>query len=367
MPLRTRHRRYSLKDRDQGRHRRHAAPPPTPLEEMVAASLEWHRERHYADSTLAQTKNHLRWFTQWAAERGITTPGEVTLAVIERYQSHLYHHRKANGQPLSIETQNARLNAVRSLFRWLVRQHHLPANPAADLVLAREPKRLKDALTVAEAEQVLSQPDVGDPLGLRDRAMLELIYSTGIRRSELLRLRRGDVDFLHGTVFVRQGKGRKDRIVPAGERALLWLEKYLHEARPKLATGQDEGEVFLSEHGETICPEHLTALGLRYVRAAGVSKPGGCHLLRHTMATLMLEGGADIRYIQEMLGHQSLQTTQLYTHVSIGKLKQIHTATHPGAKLEPRVRDHAAEEAEALAHEAKLAVLGEGNGALRSE
>ena len=329
---------------------------------MTAASLEWQRERHYAASTIEQTKNHLRWFSHWAAERGITAPGEVTLAVLERYQSHLYHHRKVNGQPLSIETQNARLNAVRSLFRWLVRQHHLPANPAADLVLAREPKRLKDALTVAEAELVLSQPDVGDPLGLRDRAMLELMYSTGIRRSEVLHLKSGDVDFLHGTVFVRQGKGKKDRIVPAGERALLWLEKYLREARPKLVTGQDEGEVFLSEHGEAICPEHLTALGLRYVRAAGITKSGGCHLLRHTMATLMLEGGADIRYIQQMLGHESLQTTQLYTHVSIGKLKQIHTATHPGAKLEPRTRDHAAEEAEAVAHEAKLAALGERDG-----
>lgn len=319
--------------------------------------LRWLRERHYSEQTVHGTENHLRWFAQWAIERGIQTAGEVSLAILEQYQRHLYYYRKSNGLPLSIDSQNSRLNAVRSFFRFLVRQRLLPANPAADLLLPRAPKRLKDALTVEEVELVLSQPDVADPLGLRDRAMLELMYSSAIRRSELLRLELGDVDLLHGTVFIHQGKGKKDRIVPGGERALLWLEKYLREARPKLEAGTDEGEIFLSEHGEPICPNHLTAIALRYVRAAGITKSGGCHLLRHTAATLMLEGGADIRYIQEMLGHESLQTTHLYTHVSIRKLQQIHAASHPGAKLRPRREDHAAEDAEADAHEARLARL----------
>jgi integrase/recombinase XerD len=356
MPLRRRTRVSSLKARGQGRRR--PAPPPTQIETLIATYVEWLLERHYSPATIEQTSNHLRWFAHWAKERGIATAGEVTLAILERYQSHLFHYRKSNAQPLSIESQNGRLTAVRSFFRFLVRQHHVPANPAADLVLPREPKRLKDALTIEEVERVLAQPDVGDALGLRDRAMLEVMYASGIRRSEVLRLKLGDVDFLHGTLFVRQGKGKKDRIVPAGERALLWLDKYLREARPQLSAGIDEGEVFLSDHGEAICPPHLTAIGLRYVRAAGIAKSGGCHLLRHTMATLMLEGGADIRYIQQMLGHESLETTQLYTHVSVGKLKEIHAATHPGAKLERRSRDRAAEEAEAETYEAQLAALG---------
>jgi integrase/recombinase XerD len=356
MPYRRPPRAESLKGRGQGRKRPEL--PPTPLQQVSAEYLEWLRERHYSEATLGQAANHLRWFAEWATDRGITRAGEVTLAILERYQGHLYRYRKANGQPLSIESQNGRLQAIRGLFRFLVRQRYVPANPAADLVLPKPPKRLKAALTVEEAERVLAQPDVGDPLGLRDRAMLELMYSTGIRRSEVLRLKLGDVDFLHGTVFVRQGKGKKDRVVPAGERALLWIEKYLREARPKLETGLDEREIFLSERGEAICPPHLTAIGLRYVRAAGVTQRGGCHLLRHTMATLMLEGGADIRYIQQMLGHESLETTQLYTHVSVGKLKEIHTASHPGARLERKRRDPEAEDAEAQAHEAALAALG---------
>jgi integrase/recombinase XerD len=349
----------SLKARGQGKPR--AASLPTPLDGLIAEYLSWITERHFSESTIAQSRRHLRWFSDWAKDRGIERAGEVTLAVLELYQSHLYQARKKDGQPLSISSQVGRLQAVRSFFRFLVRQHYIAANPAADLLLPKLPKQLESPLSLEEVELVLAQPDVSDPLGLRDRAILELAYSSGLRRAELARLLLSDVDFFHGTVFVRQGKGKKDRLVPAGERSLAWVEKYLREARPKLVAGIDGGELFLGEYGEGISPSRLTYLGGRYVRQAGIGRRGACHLLRHTMATQMLEGGADIRYIQEMLGHENLQTTEVYTHVSIGRLKKVHEATHPAAKLEPRQRDVAGED-EAEEKRQQALALGEGPG-----
>src|SRR5262249_9669391 len=142
-----------------------------------------------------------------------------------------------------------------------------------------------------------------------------------------------DVDLEKGTVMVRHGKGRKQRIVPIGERALAWIDKYVVEARPQLVTGADPGTLFLTSTGVPFTPNHLSQMARGYVLAAAIGKEGACHLFRHTAATLMLENGADIRYIQELLGHAELTTTQIYTRVSISKLKQIHAATHPGAKL----------------------------------
>lgn len=180
----------------------------------------------------------------------------------------------------------------------------------------------------------MSVPRVNESMGVRDRAILETLYSTGIRRMELIGLKVTDFDPERGTIVVRQGKGKKDRMVPIGERAILWIEKYLSDVRSSLVVPPDEGTVFLTSMGDPISPNRLTAMCREYVDAAETGKRGACHLFRHTMATLMLENGADIRFIQEMLGHVELSTTQLYTQVSIRKLKEIHSATHPSAKLE---------------------------------
>jgi len=139
-------------------------------------------------------------------------------------------------------------------------------------------------------------------------------------------------------VFVREGKGRKDRVVPLGERAAAWLEKYLLEARPQLLPGETEA-LFVTDYGEPITPEWLADKVKRYMQFAGIDRPGATHLFRHACATHMLENGADIRYIQEMLGHANLATTEIYTHVSIDKLQRIHAATHPAGKLERRRED----------------------------
>jgi len=187
-----------------------------------------------------------------------------------------------------------------------------------------------------------TQPDGRRPTtGLRDRAILETLYSTGLRRAELARLAVHDVDFAGGALTVRKGKGGKDRVVPIGERALAWIEKYLADARPALARAGDEADtLFLSERGgKPLTVAYLSSMATRYVTRAGFGKSGSCHLFRHTCATLMLEGGADIRHVQEQLGHACLQTTQIYTHVSISRLKEVHAATHPAAKLTPPAHD----------------------------
>jgi integrase/recombinase XerD len=296
--------------------------------------LEWMRITHYSERTVENRAAYLRLFIAWCDERGLRRPQEVTRPILERYQRHLYHYRKKNGEPLSFRSQYTRLIPVRAYFKWLAKYHDILYNPAAELELPKLEKRLpKHVLTQGEAETVINQTDVATPLGLRDRAILETLYSTGMRRMELINLRLYDLDADRGTVMVRQGKGRKDRMIPIGDRALAWIGKYLADVRPELVAGEDAGVLFLTHLGEAFTPNRLTQLVRDYVMAAKLGKSGACHLFRHTMATLMLENGADIRFIQEMLGHVKIDTTQIYTQVSIRKLKQIHTATHP-ARLE---------------------------------
>jgi integrase/recombinase XerD len=196
--------------------------------------------------------------------------------------------------------------------------------------MPRMERRLpKHVLTTAEVEQVLNTPDLQTDVGVRDRAMLETLYSTGMRRMELVGLKLFDVDIERGTVMIRQGKGRKDRMIPIGERALAWIARYRDEVRPQWALAQDDGILFLTMQGESLSLNRLTQMVREYIEAAQIGKQGSCHLFRHTMATLMLENGADIRFIQAMLGHADISTTQIYTQVSIRQLKDIHTATHP--------------------------------------
>jgi integrase/recombinase XerD len=299
--------------------------------------LEALRVKNYSPRTVENRESYLGFFIAWCEARSIGRPQEVTKPILERYQRHLFHLRKPDGKPLSFRAQYARLVPVRAYFKWLTRQNALLWNPASELELPRIERRLpRFVLSVVEAEQVLEQPNVNDAIGLRDRAIIEVLYSTGIRRMEVLNLSIYDLDTERGTLMVRQGKGKKDRMVPIGERAIAWLERYLGDARPGLVVPPDDGTLFLGATGEELSPNRLTQLVRGYVDAAELGKRGSCHLFRHTMATLMLENGADIRYIQEMLGHAELSTTQIYTQVSIRRLKQVHTLTHPGAKLGSR-------------------------------
>jgi integrase/recombinase XerD len=310
-------------------------PPVSPLAAMMERHLEDLRVRNYSEYTIKNRKVHIGFFIQWCRDRGLTEPTEVTRPILEHYQRYLFHYRQKNGNPLTFRSQLARLVPLRVWFRWMARQRHILHNPASELELPRLEHRLPKAiLSISEMEQVLAQPDINDPLGLRDRALMETLYSTGMRRLELANLKLYDLDTERGTVTIRQGKGKKDRVIPIGARAAAWIEKYIRESRPQLVVEPDDHTVFLSNAGEPFCLDHLSDLVRAHVDSANIGKRGACHLFRHSMATLMLENGADIRYIQQMLGHADLKTTQIYTQVSIRQLKLIHAATHPAAALQ---------------------------------
>ena len=299
--------------------------------------LEHIQARNFSTLTVNSRARNLRFFFDWAQERGLMRPPQITLPILERYQRYLHHAHMKNGRPLSVRTQWLRLQTIRSFYRWLARGHYILSNPAADLELPRLAKTLpRDVLTMTEVQQVMNLPDVGTPLGLRDRAILETLYSTGMRRAELLSLHRHDLNFETGVVCIRCGKGKKDRMVPIGERAAAWVRKYLDDARPALMVEPDDGTVFLAYNGTPLADGSLGGLVRNLIRTSGVGKTGSCHLFRHTMATHMLEGGADIRFIQQMLGHAQLTTTEIYTQVTIRKLREVFMATHPSAHMERR-------------------------------
>jgi integrase/recombinase XerD len=312
-----------------------AKPPHTPLRQALADHLTWMRATNFSEDTVIHRRDSAGLFIAWAEERAIADPMEITRPILQSYQRYLYYYRSEKGRLLSVGTQRDRLMTLRAWFRWMVRNHRILYNPASDLDLPRKEKRLpRVVLSAAETEKVLLLPSLEEPLGVRDRAILETFYSTGMRRMELCDLKIYDVDRERGTVFIRLGKGKKDRVIPIGERALAWVNKYLCEVRPQLAFEPDEGFLFLTGSGEPFRPDPLSQVVRHYVETANLGKMGACHIFRHTMATLMLENGADIRFIQQMLGHTDLSSTQIYTQVSIRQLQQIHAATHPGAQIE---------------------------------
>jgi integrase/recombinase XerD len=307
--------------------------------------IDWMQAMHYSVYSVKGRRIELGYFVEWCEERGLQRPDDITRAILERYRQHVFHYRrKDNGMPLSFQTQHKRLISVRMFFQWLTRQHHLLYNPASELELPRQEQRLpRHILTVAEVEQVLNAANAGEPagLGVRDRAMMETLYSTGMRRGELVALRIDDVDIVRGTVMIRQGKGKKDRMIPVGNRAVAWIEKYLYVVRPNYIDGEDNGYLFLAKHGEPMSGKQLSGVVKKAIERAALDRfvnthpNAACHLFRHACATHMLENGADIRYIQALLGHADLSTTEVYTRVSIVQLKAVHEKTHP-ARLEGR-------------------------------
>lgn len=304
-----------------------------PLTRYMDMHFEWMLVTGYSAETVRARRIAIRRFIAWCNERGVTDPREITKPIIERYQRHLFYYRKEDGAPMTTGTQHGCLAPLKSFFKWLARENHILYNPASELDLPRQPKTLpRTILSVADVEAILAEAEPDNVQGLRDRALLETLYSTGMRRMELPNLMLYDVDLTRHIVFVREGKGRRDRVIPIGARACAWIDKYLLESRAQLVTG-DCAALFVTDYGEGVLPEYVAAKVKRYMAFAGIDKPGATHLFRHACATHMLENGADIRFIQAMLGYANLQTTEIYTHVSIDKLREIHAATHP-ARLE---------------------------------
>lgn len=307
------------------------ASDPKSLYALLLRFVAWRRERNWSETTLKTQTHHQYRFILWAAERGLHYGRDITLPILEHYQRHLYQYRKPNGEPLSTRTQRSQLGPLVVWFGWMTRHHLLLADPASGLVLPRLEKRLpRHILSVADVEQVLALPDLTTLQGIRDRALMELLWSTGIRRGEVAVLEVYSVDASRHIVTIVQGKGKKDRVIPVGQRALRWLTYYLQAVRPQLLVNPHCPALFVALDGvEGLTPNGITNLVSHYIKASGIAKWGSCHLFRHAMATQMLENGADLRWIQAMLGHASVESTQIYTQVSIRALQAVHASTHP--------------------------------------
>lgn len=319
--------------------------PPTPetvhlashdrtLRQQAGAYLDHLTAAGRSARTVEAYRDRLLPFATWCEDRGLRHAPQISLAVLEGYQRWLRGYRRADGGLMAVNSQLGRLSAIRSLFRWLLQRHVILYNPAEGLELPKEERRLPtQVLSVAETGDVLQAAESGTVPGLRNRAILEVLWSTGIRRMELANLMLCDADMSRGVMAVRQGKGNKDRVVPVGERARHWLERYLSHARPVLARRRDSGHLFITHKGMPLARGTLTQIAAKAIREdAGLDKAGACHLFRHSMATQMLENGADIRHIQAMLGHEKLETTQIYTRVAIGHLQKVHAKTHPAER-----------------------------------
>lgn len=279
-------------------------------------------ERNLSPHTLESYARDLRQLGAWLAERGVADvaavePSHLTAFLLDRAR-----------EGVSTRSRARALSAVRGLYRFLRTEKLIDADPAAAVDGPRLERRLPHVLAVEAIDRLLAAPDRSDPRGLRDATMIETMYATGLRVSELVKLRVEDVDLRSG--FVRTlGKGRKQRLVPIGQPARELLRRYLAEARPAFLRGRQSATLFLSRLGRAMTRQAFWKLLRGYARVAGIRGPLSPHKLRHSFATHLLERGADLRSVQAMLGHADVATTQIYTHVSAGRLLELYKRHHP--------------------------------------
>jgi integrase/recombinase XerD len=290
---------------------------------------EDHLHARYAPRTPPAYLAHVHAFLQWLAGNGLDLV-DVKTKDLHAYQTHLYAFRRPDGRPYAAAYQGTRLVVLKQFFRFLYRRGYLIYDPGTDVELPRLEKRLpRTILTSAEVRKILEAPDAKTPRGLRDRAMLETLYGTGIRVTELCNLTPYDVDTEERILRVLLGKGRKDRHVPLTRAAAAAIEAYLVQGRPKLVGSQKVRFLFLQDRGGQMVRATAARIVTSWAQEAGVKKHVTPHTLRHTVATHLLKGRADIRHIQALLGHASLGTTQRYTRVEVSDLKQVIERAHP--------------------------------------
>lgn len=323
-------------------------PSPAESQSVDSTTLEESRQRYIEHRSMlgstAQSQYALDRYTAdfvlWCRDRHVTLVCEVTPGLLAEYPMWLHRYRQTNGRPLAVTSRLAKLVPLRGWFKWLDRSRQLTFDPSHGMELPATTRHLpRNIPSLKDVEAVLAHPDLSQPTGMRDRALLEVLFATGIRRMEVASAQLGDLDLERQLLLVRCGKGGRDRMVPLGERATHWLRRYIEEARHVLVRSPEPANVFLGTRGRPLSLCWLSTLVSQHIGAVLAGRPGSCHLLRHAMATLMLEGGADIRYIQLMLGHAQLVTTQIYTHVAISKLQSIHASCHPAARLQPSDED----------------------------
>lgn len=275
-----------------------------------------------AANTLSAYRRDLVAFEQWLQlERKIGLDAVVT-GDIESWFAALHAVSKPS-------TANRRLATLRRYYLWAIRHQRVKVDPCLQMVTARQPLRIPKTLSESQVEALLLQPAVHTPRGLRDRAMLEVLYATGLRVSELVSVGVLDVSLSDGVVRVVQGKGGKDRLVPLGAEAAHWVSTYLREARPALLAARTSPALFVTARAAPMTRQSFWLLIKKYAVLAGVRAPLSPHVLRHAFATHLLNHGADLRVVQMLLGHSDISTTQIYTHVARERLKSLHAQHHP--------------------------------------
>jgi integrase/recombinase XerD len=325
------------------------------FERLLSDYLKARRSEGTAPGTLVYRRIYLAHFLSWLKDRATTDLRTVTPEAARDYAVALSRHRYKLGKAEEAElcalkprTRTTRLLVVRDFFRWLVRTRLLLFDPTAALPLASRKRQLpRHVLSEKDVEKLLLAPDPVTPIGLRDRAILALLYSTGLRRSELSALDLTDVDLTDGSVFVRRGKGGKSRLVPLGESAAAEVALYLQKGRAELAEGHrmprtpalfvGVGGPGRKNQGGRLQPDGVSLLVRRTSQKAKLEKPVMAHALRHALATHLLRAGADIRHVQRILGHSAVSTTEIYTHVAVRDLAEVHARSHPrGGGPKPR-------------------------------
>jgi len=282
-------------------------------------------ERGLAQNTLDSYRRDLSKFVSYLRQQGVPGLERVDRREIMAFMEDLHNCGRAAA------TISRNLAAIRSFYGFLSQENLVASNPSAELDSPKIPKRLPNILSVTQVAKLLEQPDGKTPAGLRDKAMLELLYATGVRVSELVDLDLLDVNLDMG--FLRcLGKGSKERIVPIGKTAVSCIHTYLHKGRGKLIRNSLEQAVFVNIHGRRLTRQGFWKILKKYVRQAGFTGDITPHTLRHSFATHLLENGADLRAVQEMLGHADISTTQIYTQVTASRLRDVYQRFHPRAK-----------------------------------
>lgn len=286
-----------------------------------------------SESTITGKKCLLSRFVLWCSLNEIEDINDITLAVVEEYRLYARkNYQGKKGAPIQQESLRNIITAVKVFIKRMYFSEILDHDPLGRLELPKKPRRVpKNILSPEDVEKVFEQPLLYGDIGLRDRAILELFYSCALRRFEVIKLQLDDIDFTKMEVRVEQGKGNNDRIVPISERACECLIFYIDYIRPKLATLASGTTVFLNNGGGVYKKCRMSELVTKYILLSGVAKRGSCGTFRHSAATHMLEENADLRYIQEFLGHADISTTQIYTHVSKKKLHKVYKSSHPSA------------------------------------
>jgi len=271
-------------------------------------------------NTLAAYRRDLTLLARWlqAQGQGLDGCAEVDL---NAYFAARHGESRAT-------TANRRLTVFKRYFRWALRERHIQADPTVRLLAARQPLRVPQSLTEAQVEALLQAPDIGTPLGLRDRCMLELMYASGLRVTELVSLRSFAVSLNDGVLRVT-GKGARERLVPFGEVAREWLQRYLDEARGKILGARQTQDLFVTQRGVAMTRVSFWMIVKKHALAAGITAPLSPHTLRHAFATHLLNHGADLRAVQMLLGHADISTTTIYTHVARERLAALHARHHP--------------------------------------